>query len=441
MIDMGTPRSVQQGDSTLLENFVRLHPLIRERFPQLERDGSGNPRIHLNCGAGTLMVDTAMEAAARAGRMLNSLPGEVAPAELATRDFHARVREVTADFLQARDAREISFHVSSTGALFNLAFALGRRLDRRMNIIVTDLDHMANVSPWEIVLGEQTGCPVRRCGIDGHGRIHSGTLLDLCDERTGWVALPMASNGLGTVPPLKELIAAVRQKSPRVLVCVDAVHHALHGPIDVQDLDCDFLVFSGYKVFGPMIGVLWGRGELLAELKPYRVETNKNVAPCKFEQGTLNNAALAGLLAALEYIAWLGERLSAEKTRPGSTLRHLFRLAMTAVSAYDRRLTEGVLKGFQELDGNKFRCYGIVDPEQSAERDPTFALEVQGLDAEGLKKKLWAGYALQVADGNHYSAAVVRHLGRPSIGRVSFCHYHTPRDVDKFIGALKDLVS
>ncbi|MCJ7612609.1 MAG: aminotransferase class V-fold PLP-dependent enzyme [Candidatus Aminicenantes bacterium] len=114
---------------------------------------------------------------------------------------------------------------------------------------------------------------------------------------------------------------------------------------------------------------------------------------------------------------------------------------MTAVSAYDRSLAEAVLKGFQELDGNKFRCYGIVDPKQSAERDPTFALEVQGLTAEGLKKKLWAGYALQVADGNHYSAAVVRHLGRPSIGRVSFCHYHTHRDVEKFIGALKDLAA
>ena len=387
------------------------------------------------------MVDSAQEAASLAGRMLNSLPGDVTPAESATRDLHARVRAAAADFLQARDPGEISFHVSSTGALFNLAFALGRRLDSRVNVVVTDLDHMANVSPWESVLGQGTGCPVRRCGIDDRGRIPAEALEKVCDERTGLVALTMASNGLGTVPPLKDLIAVVRRTSPHALVCVDAVHHALHGPIDVQDLDCDFLVFSGYKIFGPMIGVLWGRAELLAELAPYRVETNKNIAPYKFEQGTLNNAALAGLLAALDYIAWVGEKLDAERSRPGSNRRDLFRLAMAGISAYDRRLTESALRGFRSLDARRFRCFGITDPAESAERDPTFALEIPGLTAEELKRKLWAGYALQVADGNHYSAAVVRHLGRSSICRVSFCHYHALQDVEKLIVALRELSS
>jgi len=436
---MGTWGSSPPEDAALAEIMTRLQPRIRERFPCLERDGTGHPRIHLNCGAGTLMVDTAMEAAATAGRMLNSLPGDVAPAELATRELQAKVRKTAAEFLGGRDAGEISFHVSSTGALFNLAYALGRQFDRRTNVIVTDLDHMANISPWESVLGDAVGCPVRRCGIDDQGRLQEEALLGLGDEQTGVVALTMASNGLGTVPPLKEIISAFRKKAPRALVVVDAVHHALHGPIDVQALDCDFLVFSGYKLFGPMVGVLWGRGEYLAGLRPYRVETNKDVAPYKFEQGTLNNASLAGLLAALEYIAWVGERLAGRSPAQGLDLRGLFRLAMTAVQAYDRSLTESVLRGFRTLDGRAFRCFGIIDPALSADRDPTFAIEVRGLTAEELKKKLWTGHALQVADGNHYSAAVVRHLGRSSICRVSFCHYHTLEDVEAFIRALREI--
>jgi selenocysteine lyase/cysteine desulfurase len=429
------------NESQLLSNFRRLHPEIERRFPQLERDAFGNKRLHLNCGAGTLMVDTAIEAQSAAGLKFNSLPGEVMPAERATRDLHARVRRTAADFLNAAGPDEISFHASSTAGLFNLAFGLRSILTPSNNVIVTDLDHMANVSPWETVWGEQAGCEVRRCGIDDRGSIDPERLLSLCDERTGLAAMTLASNAFGTIVPVKSLAAAIRRKSPRCLIVVDAVHHALHGPIDVQDMDCDFLVFSGYKVFGPMLGVLWGRSGLLGRLKPYRVQTNKDVPPYKFEQGTLNNSALASLLAALEYLAWVGERVGPEGASTGSDARRLFMTAMSAISLYDRELSVEVLKGFRRLDAGKFRCYGLIDPERSAERDPTFALEVAGLAPEDLKKKLWAGHALQIADGTHYSAAVVRHLGRSSIARVSLCHYHTLRDVKALISALEDLTA
>jgi selenocysteine lyase/cysteine desulfurase len=424
-----------------LENFVRLHPRIRLRFPLLERDAAGNPRVHLNCGAGTLMVDSALEAMGEAGRRLNSLPGDVVPAEIATRDFHARVRRTAAAFLNARDPAEVSFHVSSTGALFNLAFSLRGRLDPRNNLVVTDLDHLANVSPWETVWGEMAGCEVRRCPIDDQGRIGPGRLVDLCDERTGLVALTLASNALGTIVPVKEMTAALRRRSPRALVCVDAVHHALHGLIDVQDLDCDFLVFSGYKIFGPMIGVLWGRGEVLDGLRPYRVETNKNEAPFKFEQGSLNNSALAGLQAALEYLAWVGRGArdaDAPQEIPG---RDSFVSALAGVEAYDRTLSAEVLKGFERLSPGRFGCFGIVDPARCSERDPTFAFEIRGLSPADLKKRLWREGGLQVADGNHYSAAVVRHLGRPAVCRASFCHYHSLAEARKFVDALADMVS
>ena len=417
-----------------------LHPEIRKRFPNLDHDAFGNPRIHLNCGAGTLMVDTAIQAMADAGRELNSLPGDVTPAERATRDLHARTRETVAAFLNASDPGEISFHVSSTAALFNLAVALQGGIVKDANLVVTDLDHMANVSPWERVFGEGAGCEVRRCRIDDAGRIDPDALAGLCDERTGLVALTMASNGLGTVLPLAELIARLRKRAPRALVAIDAVHHALHGPIDVKAIDCDFLAFSGYKVFASMIGALWVRGSLADGLKPYRVETNKNVAPYKFEQGSLSNASLASLLAALEYIAWIGERLETDSPGKGASgLRARFRAAMEAVGAYDRAISVEVLRGFERLDPERVRCFGVVEPARAADRDPTFALEIRDIPPDEIKRRLWSGYGLQVADGNHYSAAIVRHLGRASICRASFCHYHTPEDARKLVAALEDL--
>ena len=428
-------------ESQLLANFQRLHPEIKRRFPQLEQDAFGRKRIHMNCGAGTLMVDTAIEAQSAAGLKLNSLPGDVTPAEQATRDLHARVRQTAADFLNAGSPDEISFHTSSTAALFNLAFGLRSVLTPSSNVIVTDLDHMANVSPWETVWGEQAGCEVRRCGTDDRGIIDAERLLSLCDERTGLAALTLASNAFGTIVPVKSLAAAVRRKSPRCLIVVDAVHHALHGSIDVRDMDCDFLVFSGYKVFGPMMGVLWGKRPLLDRLKPYRVQTNKDVPPYKFEQGTLNNSALASLLAALEYLAWVGERVGPIEPATGTDARRLFVAAMSAVSLYDRELSVKVLQGFRRLDAGKFRCYGHTDPERSAERDPTFALDIAGLAPEDIKRRLWTGHALQIADGSHYSAAVVRHLGRPSIARVSLCHYHAPQDVQDLLDALGGLTA
>lgn len=429
------------NESQLLSNFQRLHPEIKRRFPGLERDAFGNKRIHLNCGAGTLMVDAAIEAQSASGLNLNSLPGDVTPSEQATRDLHARVRRMAADFLNADSPDEISFHASSTAGLFNLAFALRSILAPSNNVIVTDLDHMANVSPWETVWGEQAGCEVRRCGTDDQGTIDAERLLSLCDERTGLLALTLASNAFGTIVPVKSLAAAVRRKSPHCLIVVDAVHHALHGTIDVRDMDCDFLVFSGYKVFGPMLGVLWGKRVLLDRIKPYRVQTNKDVPPYKFEQGTLNNAALASLLAALDYLAWVGERIGPFGPATGTDARRLFASAMSAVSLYDRELSTEVLKGFRGLDAGKFRCYGLVDPERSAGRDPTFALDIAGLAPEDIKRKLWSEHALQIADGSHYSAAVVRHLARPSIARASLCHYHTLQDVRALISVLEALTA
>ena len=418
-----------------------LNPKVRARFPMIDRDSRGEPRVYLNTGAGSLTVDTAAEAARDAQGRLNPMPGAVVAGEAETAALQARVRDLVADFLHARSGREISFHQSATAALFNLAFGLRGILGPSANLVVTDIDHMANVSPWETVWGEGHGREVRRARLTAEGTLDVDHLLSLVDARTGLLAMTSASNGTGSIVPLRETVAAVRQKSPACLVALDAVHHAPHGVLDVQASDADFLVFSGYKVFGPMLGVFWGKAGLLEKLHPYRVETNKDVLPGKFEMGMLNNASLASLEAALEYLLWLAD-LAAGPTAVFSDRASKFRFVMASIAEYESGLTRHVLEGFRRLDARHFRCFGISDPARSGERVPTFAFDIGGLTATETKQRLWADAGIQIADGNHYSAAVVRHLGRPEgICRASFAHYDNSMTVDLFLGALGRLAA
>jgi len=422
----------------LLSRFKALHPRIRQRFPQIDKDVRGNKRIHLNCGAGTLTVDTAAKAMAEAATWLNSLPGEVYPAEMTTKNFHWQIRQIAADFLNAPNAEEISFHASTSQALFNLALSMRGLVRGRNNLIVTDLDHMANVSPWESVGGKWWGGEIRRARLKDNGCLDVDQLLSLVDKQTSVVAVTLASNSIGTVVPLQVLVPEVRRKAPSCLVVVDAVHHALHGSIDVQALDCDFLAFSGYKVFGPMLGVLWGKKPLLDRLIPFRVETNKNETPFKFEQGTLNNPALASLGAALGYLLWLADEIGPEASpqdRPSK-----FRRAMTAVAAYEQEISRRVLQSFSGFDKDKWTCYGLVDPADCDRRDPTFAFEISGRSPAEIRKFLWESRGIQIAEGNHYSAVFYRHLKKDSVCRASFAHYISLEETSSFLEALKELL-
>jgi len=422
----------------LPSRFKAVHPRIRQRFPQIDKDIRGNKRIHLNCGAGTLTVDTAAKAMAEAATWLNSLPGEVYPAEMTTKDFHWQIRQIAADFLNAPSGEEISFHASTSQALFNLALSMRGLIRGRNNLIVTDLDHMANVSPWESVGGKWWGGEIRRARLKDNGCLDVDQLLSLVDKQTSVVAVTLASNSIGTVVPLQVLVPEVKRKAPSCLVVVDAVHHALHGSIDVQALGCDFLAFSGYKVFGPMLGVLWGKKPLLDRLIPFRVETNKNETPFKFEQGTLNNPSLASLGAALGYLLWLADEIGPEASpedRPSK-----FRRAMIAIAAYEQEISRRVLQAFSGFDKDKWTCYGLEDPADCDRRDPTFAFEVSGRTPAEVKKALWESRGIQVADGNHYSAVFYRHLKKDSVCRASFAHYISLEETRAFLEALEELL-
>jgi cysteine desulfurase family protein (TIGR01976 family) len=423
------------NDRDGLHPFESLSPRIRSRFPMIDRDSGGRPRVYLNTGAGSLTVDAAARAALDAQGRLNPMPGATVAGEIDTAALHARVRGLAADFLHAREAREISFHQSATAALFQLAYGLRKEIPAGANLVVTDLDHMANVSSWETVFGEGRGLEVRRARVTAEGTLDRDHLLSLVDARTSLLAVTSASNGTGSLVPLRELVAAVRERSPRCLVAVDAVHHAPHGVLDVAATDIDFLVFSGYKVFGPMMGVLWGRGELLERLRPYRVETNKDVLPGKLEMGMLNNTSLAALEAALDYLLWLADLVSVAAAPADRAAK--FRAVMTAIADYERAISRRVLDGFRSLDPTALRVFGLADPAWAAERVPTFSFDMAGLTPAETKRRLWEVSAIQIADGNHYSAAVARHLARPEgICRASFAHYDNGETVARFLEAI-----
>ncbi len=431
---------ISMPEDERLRRFLAIHSRLRARFPQAERDIHGHPRIHLNCAAGTLTVDTAARAMAEASTWLNSLPGDIHPAEITTREFHWRIREIVSDFVNARSPEEISFHFSSTQALFNLAVSLRGQFVAQRNVIVTDLDHMANITPWEFVGGKWRRSEVRRARIQEPGLLDLDHLLSLVDENTALVALTLASNGIGTLVPLEQLVPAIRARAPSCLICVDAVHHALHGPIDVRKLDCDFLVFSGYKVFGPMLGVLWGRKEVLARMRPYRVETHRDMLPYKYEQGTLNNAALASLGAALQYLLWLDQELHPADCGEPMSRRQRFERVMSDIRSYEEEISRRILERLGQLDQDWFYLYGVQEPSLVSERDPTFALDIQGMEPAEMKKLFWERYGIQVADGNHYAAIFYRHYRRPSVCRASFAHYNSLEEVGTFLEAIDDFI-
>lgn len=420
--------------------FLACHSRLRSRFPQVEKDIHGHRRIHLNCAAGTLTVDRAAQAMAEASTWLNSLPGDIYPAETVTREFHWRIREIVADFLNARGPEEVCFHSTSTQALFNLAVALRGLFSPQRNVIVTDLDHMANVSPWEVVAGKWRRAQVHRARLREPGVLDLDHLFSLVNRHTALLAVTLASNGIGTVVPLERVVAEVKNRAPSCLVCVDAVHHAPHGSIDVQKFGCDFLVFSGYKIFGPVVGVLWGRKEILDRMKPFRVATNKNEVPYKYEQGTLNNAALASLGAALQYLIWLDGELHPEPSPVERTRRFRFERVMSDIRSYEEEISRGILDRVARLDPGKFRLYGLADPDLVAFRDPTFAFEIDGLKPAEIKRLLWERHGIQMADGNHYSAIFFRHYRRESVCRASFAHYNSFEERDLFLEAVEELL-
>ncbi len=345
----------------------------------------------------------------------------------------AESRQAMAHFLNAGSPQEIIFGPNMTSLAFMLSRSLAQELTPQDEIIVTRLDHDANISPWTIVAQER-GCKVHWLDFD----VEDCTLcLDqfesLLNERTKFVAVGYASNAVGTINPVHQITRQVHDVG--AMCFVDAVQYAPHGSIDVQDIDCDFLAVSAYKFFGPHIGVLYGKQEHLERLKAYKVRPASSEPPGRFETGTQNHEGIAGVLGALEYLGAIGEKAA----RDGADRILRFKHAMRTIQTYELDLTRMLIETLSAIPGLKI--WGITDEADLDRRVPTVSFTLNGHHPRAIAAELGKS-GIYVWDGNYYALAVTERLGLEEHGgmvRVGLVHYNTLQEIAALEKTLKEI--
>jgi cysteine desulfurase family protein (TIGR01976 family) len=352
-----------------------------------------------------------------------------------------KARMAMADFLGAARPEEIVFGQNMTSLTFHLSRSLGRRLSPGDVIVVTRLDHDANISPW-LLMAEDRGLEVQWVDFRPEdGMLDQESFARALERRPKLVAFGYASNALGTVNPVARMTELAH--SAGAMVFIDAVHFAPHGPIDVRKIGCDFLACSAYKFFGPHLGILYGRHELLEDWQADKVRPASDKPPGKWETGTQNHEAIAGLWGTLEYFEWLGTIFGKEhapvyeKDYRGRALK--LKQAMAAVRAHERTLARAMIEILTSVSGLKI--YGLTDPARSEDRVPTFAFRLDSLAPREIAQKLDEA-GIYVWDGHYYALEVARRLGVEDKGgmvRAGAVHYNTIEEIGRFGKALARL--
>ena len=406
---------------------------VRAQFPSLSQTVSGHPAVFFDGPGGTQVPQRVIDAISIYLSEFNANTGGAYATSRRTDAMIAGARTAMGDFLGC-DADEIVFGPNMTTLTFAMSRAIGRQLGPGNEIVVTHLDHDANISPWRAL--EEKGVTVRFADIN-----EADCTLDMADlarkitGHTRLVAVGYASNAVGTINNVKEIVRLAHQAG--ALAFVDAVHYAPHGPIDVRELDCDFLVCSTYKFFGPHMGVLYGKRELLKKLQPYKVRALTNDIPNRWEMGTLTHECIAGITAAVDYIADLGRHVQPES----GNRREAILAAYKAMQAYEHGLLERMVQGLKEIPGLKI--YGISDPKRFGQRAPTLAVRIEGHTPLELSSKL-GDRGFFTWDGNYYALNLTERLDVEKTGgflRIGLFHYNTMEEVDRLLAALREIVS
>jgi cysteine desulfurase family protein (TIGR01976 family) len=407
---------------------------IRERFPALNR-----PATFLDNPGGTQISKLSLERINRYLLECNANhEGAFETSQQSDRLLH-EAHAACADFLNAASPDEIIFGANMTTLTLHISRSLAHMLNPGDEIVVTRLDHDANISPW-LLIAEDRGCKITWVDFD----VEDGTLKvdefeKALENKPKLVAFGYASNALGTINPVRKLAAMAKQAG--ALVYIDAVQYAPHGPIDVQQLDIDFLVCSAYKFFGPHVGVLYGKLDLLNELHAYKVRPAPDTPPGKWMTGTANHEGIAGVLGAIEYFEWLANESPGEQVdswvEAGFTGRRLsLKTALTAIRSYEFELSRALIQVIESVPGT--RVYGLTDMKRLDERVPTVSFTLQGLTPRQVAEKL-GKQGFYVWDGNYYALAVTERLGVEESGgmvRVGAVHYNTLDEIQRFGEAL-----
>ncbi len=408
---------------------------LRERFPGLTRKQDGRPCVFADPPGGTQVPDTVIEAMASYLRHSNAnTHGTFATSEETDRLIEA-ARRAGADFLGC-DPGEIVFGPNATSLLLSFSRSVARDLKPGDEIVVTHLDHDANVAPW-LLVAEDTGATIRHADIrEQDVSLDLDSLDAVLGPKTKVVAFTLASNAVGTITPAAEIVRRVRAKTEAALVVADGVHLAQHRLLDVRAIGADIVVTSPYKFFGPHMGMLYGRRAVLGDLRPYKVRPATDEVPGRWETGTLNHEGLAGVVAAVEYLAGIGNAFGP----PSGPTRHAGLTAgFAAIHAYETALSERFLSGLADLP--HVRLWGIEHPARLDERTPTFAVRVGEQHPLETAKAL-GERGIFVWDGHYYAVEVMQRLGLLETGgavRIGFCHYNTPGEVDRVLAELATL--
>ena len=400
---------------------------IRQQFPALARRApDGNPYIHTDAPGGTQVPRCVIDAMVQhfeLGTANASLSSSFQTGRETTELLHC-ARKAAGLFLNCPEDC-IVFGANMTTLTFSFSRAIARSWVAGGEILVTALDHDANIAPW-MSAAKENGCTIKMVPVDDSGQISMEDFDDLLSENTALVAFSLASNATGTITPAQEIID--KAHAVGAMVYVDAVHYAAHRLLDVGMLDCDFLVCSPYKFFGPHAGILYGKQKHLEMIEPYKVRPATEQCPARWETGTLNFEALAGVEACIRYIA----SLSGSEDFNREAIVH----SMQKITEHETALTRQFLGGI--LDIPDFRIYGEFDAQR---RTSTFGMTMNKLLPDELSEKLSAQGIFSWA-GNFYARELINHFGLADDGgllRLGFVHYHSEDDVARVLNALDSL--
>lgn len=414
----------------MTNNKRLLDPIpLRAQFPALQQKVNGQTAVYLDGPGGTQTPQCVIDAISAA--LTQGISNHGGPFLTSARSdgIVDAARAAMMDYYNARRPEEIIFGQNMTSLTFALSRAIARNWQPGDEIVVTRLDHDANISPW-LMAAVDKGVTVHWLDFDPTDcTFKLETLPALLNERTRLVAITYASNAVGSITDVKRAVQMIHDAG--ALAYVDSVHYAPHGSIDVQDLDCDFLVASVYKFFGGHVGALYGKYELLNDLTAYKVRPAPSKPAGKWETGTQSFESLAGVAAAIDYIADVSGV-------EGSRRQRLVQ-AMAQIKTYEMSLSTQFLQGATKVPG--LHVYGITDIESLEHRTPTFAVSLAGYTPAQVASEL-GEQGIFVWDGHYYAIAVMERLGLLDQGglvRIGFVHYNTPAEVERVLDALSRL--
>jgi cysteine desulfurase family protein (TIGR01976 family) len=405
---------------------------IRAQFPLEQAIFFDNP-------AGTQVPRRVVDAVSHYYLTMNANSGGGFSTSQRTDAMVEDTRAKVADFLNAPSPDEIVLGPNMTTLNFSLSRALAKTLKPGDEIVLTRMDHDANVAPW-LRIAEDHGLVVRWVDIrTADCTLDMDTLEAALTDRTKIVATVHASNAVGTINPVAQI--AQMAHAAGALYVVDAVQSAPHIPIDVQAIGCDFLLCSAYKFFGPHIGVMWGRHDLLESLPVYKVRPSKDKSPNRWETGTASFETIAGVGAAIDYLESIGDAYGAAHRAhfpQFSGRRQTLKAAMSTLIAYEQELVAHLIEVIQRVPGTHIA--GITDPTRLHERVPTVVFVKEGHTPESIAAHL-SRHNIYVWNGNYYAVEIMDRLGRGEHGmvRVGLAHYNTHAEIDQFEQALKAL--